>query len=75
MLKIIDPDETFQFSQWVTTDSSQLAKEESNFNDFIKNSMGNFGKLMKHKYIVKKEAELKVQTVERKLSLGSVLLC
>ena len=35
LLKIIDPDETIQFSQWVSTDRSQLVKEESEFDDFI----------------------------------------
>ena len=35
LLKIIDPDETIQFNQWVSTDRSQLVKEESEFDDFI----------------------------------------
>ena len=35
LLKIIYPDETIQFSRWVSTDRSQLVKEESEFDDFI----------------------------------------
>ena len=35
LLKIIDPDETIKFNQWVSTDRSQLVKEESKFDDFI----------------------------------------
>ena len=33
LLKIIDPDETIQFSQWISTDWSQLVKEGSEFDD------------------------------------------
>ena len=40
LLKIINPDETIQFSQWVSTDRSQLVKEESEFDNFIENLVG-----------------------------------
>ena len=56
-LKIINSDETIQFSQWVSTDRSQLVKEESKFDDFIENLVGKFVKLMKYHYVAKKQAE------------------
>ena len=57
LLKIVNPDETIQFSQWVSTDRSQLVKEESEFDDFIENLVGEFVKLKKHHYVAKKQAE------------------
>ena len=57
LLKIIDPDDTIQFSQWVSTDRSQLVEEESEFNDFIENLVGKFGKLTKYHYVAKKQAQ------------------
>ena len=57
LLKTINPDETIQFSQWVSTDRSQLVEEESEFDDFIENLVGKFGKLTKHHYVAKKQAE------------------
>ena len=57
LLKIINPDETIRFSQWVNTDRSQLVEEESEFDDFIENLVGKFGKLTKHHYVAKKQAE------------------
>ena len=56
-LKIINPDEIIQFSQWVSTDRSQLVKEESEFDDFIENLVGKFVKLTKYHYVAKKQAE------------------
>ena len=56
LLKIMNPDETIQFSQWVSTDSSQLVKEESEFDDFIENLVGKFVKLTKYHYVTKKQA-------------------
>ena len=41
LLKIIDSDEKTQFSQWVSTDRSQLVEEESEFDDFIENLVQN----------------------------------
>ena len=64
LLKIIDPDETIQFSQWVSTDRSQLVKEESEFDDFIENLVGKFGKLTKHHYVAKKQVEFLKQMKE-----------
>ena len=52
-LKIINSDETIQFSQWVSTDRSQLVKEESEFDDFIENLVGKFLKLAKYHYVAK----------------------
>ena len=53
-----------QFSQWVSTDRSQLVVEESEFDDFIKNLVGKFGKLMKHYHVAKKQAEFFKQLKE-----------
>ena len=58
LLKVINPDETIQFSQWVSTDGSQLVKEESEFDDCIENLMGKFVKLTKYHYVAKKQTEL-----------------
>ena len=54
LLKTINPDNTVQFSQWVR---SQLVKEESNFDDFIENLAGKFGKSTGHYYVAKKHVE------------------
>ena len=64
LLKIINPDETIRFSQWVSTDRSQLVEEESEFDDFIENLVGKFGKLTKHHYVAKKQAEFLKQMKE-----------
>ena len=64
LLKIIDPDETIQFCQWVSSDRSQLVEEESEFDDFIENFLEKFGKLTKHHYVAKKQAELFKQLKE-----------
>ena len=61
LLKIIETDETIQFSQCVSTDRSQLVKEERDFDDFIKNLVG---KLMKHHFVAKKKAEFFKQLKE-----------
>ena len=45
LLRAIYPDDTVQFIQWVSTDRSQLVKEESKFEDFIEILVGKFGKL------------------------------
>ena len=75
MLKIIDPDEkTIQFSQWFRTDRSQLVEEESEFDDFIKNLVGKFGKLMKHHYVAKKQAEFFKQLKENLQFKESVIV-
>ena len=63
LLKIIDPDETIQFNQWVSTNRSQVFEEESEFDGFIKNLVGKFGKLTKHHYIAKKQTEFFKLTV------------
>ena len=57
LLKIINPDETIQFSQWVSTDRSQLVKEESEFDDFVENLVGKFVKLTMYHYVAKKQVE------------------
>ena len=54
LLKTIDPDITIQFSQWVSTDRSQLFKEESEFDE----------KLTQHGYVAKKQAEFFKQLKE-----------
>ena len=64
LLKIINPDETIQFSQWVSTDRNQLVEEESKFNNFIENFVGKFGKLTKYHYVGKKQAEFFKQLKE-----------
>ena len=50
--------------QWVSTNRSQLVKKESEFDDFIRNLVGKFGKLMKHHYVAKKQAEFFKQLKE-----------
>ena len=64
LLKIINPDDTIQFSQWVSTDRIQLVKEESKFGDFIENLVGKFGKLTKRHHVAKKQTEFFTQLKE-----------
>ena len=73
LLKIIDPDETIQLSQWVSTDRSRLVKEESKFDDSIENLVGKFGKLTKHHYVAKKQAEFFKQ-VKENLKIGESVI-
>ena len=73
LLKIIDLDETIQFSQWVSTDRSQLDEEESDFDDFLDNLVGKFGKLTKHHYVAKKQAEFFKQLKEN-LQFGECVI-
>ena len=73
LLKIINPDETIQLSQWVSTDRSRLVKEESKFDDSIQNLVGKFGKLTKHYYVAKKQAELFKQ-VKENLKFGESVI-
>ena len=73
LLKIIDPDETIQFSQWFSTDRSHLFKEQSEFDDFIKNLVEKFGKLTKHHYVAKKQAEFFKQLKEN-LQFGECVI-
>ena len=72
-LKTVNPDKTIQLSQWVSTDKSQLVKEESEFDDFIENLVGKFGNLTAS--LCCKEADQVFQAVERKLAVWGVLLC
>ena len=73
LLKIIDPDETIQFSQWVSTDRNQLVKKESKFDDFIRNLVGKFGKLAKHHDVAEKQAEFFKQLKEN-LQFGECVI-
>ena len=57
LLKTINPDNTVQFNQCVSTDRSQLVKEESDFDYFIENLTGKFGKLTGHHYVARKHVE------------------
>ena len=57
LLKIINLNETMQFSQWVSTDRSQLVKGESEFDDYIENLVGKFVKLAKYHYVAQKQTE------------------
>ena len=57
LLQTIDPDEAIRFTQWISTDRSQLVDEELEFEDFIENLMDKFEKLTVHHYVSKKEAE------------------
>ena len=63
-LKTVNPDKTIQLSQWVSTDKSQLVKEESEFDDFIENLAGKFGNLTEHLYVAKKQTRFFKQLKE-----------
>ena len=63
-LKTVNPDKTIQLSQWVSTDKSQLVKEESEFDDFIENLVGKFGNLTEHHYVAKKQTRFFKQLKE-----------
>ena len=56
LLKMIDCDGTIRFSQWVSTDRSQLVEQESEFDDFIDDLVEKFVKLTEHHYIAKKQS-------------------
>ena len=57
----------------VSTDRSQLVEKESEFDDFIKNLVGKFGKLAKHHYVAKKQAEFFKQLKEN-LQFGECIM-
>ena len=63
-LKTVNPDKTIQLSQWVSTDKSQLVKEESEFDDFIENLVGKFENLTEHHYVAKKQTRFFKQLKE-----------
>ena len=63
-LKTVNPYKTIQLSQQVSTDKSQLVKEESEFDDFIENLAGKFGNLTEHHYVAKKQTRFFKQLKE-----------
>ena len=73
LLKVINTDETVQFSQWVSNDRNQLVEEKSELDDFIENLMGRFGKLTKHHYIIKKKVEFFKQ-IKENLKFGESVI-
>ena len=75
LLKIIETDETIQFSQCVSTDRSQLVKEESKFDDFFEDLVGKFGKLTKHHYTFQRSRLSFSNSSKKTYSSGGVLLC
>ena len=73
LLKTIDRDDTIRFSQWVSTDRSQLVEQESEFNDFIDDLVEKFVKLIEHHYIAKKQSEFFKKT-KSNLKFGECII-
>ena len=73
LLKTINPDETIQFSQWVSTDRSKLVEEESEFDYFIEKLVWKFGKLTEHQNVAKKQSKF-FKYLKENLEFGECII-